>query len=368
MKVGGFVDGRLYATDCRNILRERSPLEFELQESFSTSTSGFDGVKSALTRGPGGYKALTYLVGRFSTTNVWPSSSSDWIGNVGNQVFHSADAGQTWTPTYRLPESSSRMGLLPTSVAYKDGIFYLGEYPQSYDETARILRSDNGGRTWSVECSLPDIRHIHAVQHDPYSGDLWVTTGDRDEECIIGRLEDGSLSVVGTGNQHWRAVELAFTPDSILWGMDCSYANEVKLFKLDRSRIPSAEPEVVGITDASVYYAETLSIDDETWVLFSTAKETGIDSTAPPNKRRNTCGPKARVIAASSSTGHSEWTQLVSCRKRSVLADRIHLMPTANAYVLMASHPDRGLFLNPYNTAQRDGELIRVPFERFRSL
>ena len=172
-------------------------------------------------------------------------------------------------------------GVLPPAVEHHDGTTYLREYPLN-DVTLRVFVSHDFGRSWSTSAALPDMRHVHAVQRDPHSGDIWVTTGDTDAASWIGRLHDSDFEVVGGGSQKWRAVELSFTPSSVLWGMDCVYADENRLFKLPRDEIdtPDPTPESVGQASGSVYYSVSLTVDDSQWVVFSTAMEAGPDSTS----------------------------------------------------------------------------------------
>ena len=313
------------------------------------------------------WRSLTdRLVGAVSTVNLWPLSGPDLLATVGRQLFVSADGGRQWEPSKRLPPSSGTMGVLPSSVAHRDGVTYLGEYPLDTEVTPRVLASRDRGRSWSTAASLPEVRHVHAVQHDPYSGDLWVTTGDTDPESQIGRLRDGTFVPVGGGSQEWRAVELAFTPSAVLWGMDCPYADSIRIFRLPRDRIDARNPspEAVHRVPGSVYYSAGFSVDGDRWVAFSTAMEAGRDSTGPSGQRRP--GGRGVVVAASSASGFTDWRELASFRRRSVLAD--HLpggLPRANGYLFLDADPERGLFVNPYNAATADGTIRQFPPERF---
>ncbi|MFC6976816.1 hypothetical protein ACFQL1_22310 [Halomicroarcula sp. GCM10025709] len=145
--------------------------------------------------------------------------------------------------------------------------------------------------------------------------------------------------------------------------MDSVYEAEKPIFRVDRSAFGGRpEPKRVHDLDSSVYYATTLETGDAHWIVFSTAMEPGSDSTAPQGAQTS-YSERARVVAASSATDYSEWIELAAFQKRPVPADTVDLggvVPSANAYVFLASDPDRGLVLNPYNTAQFDGALLRV--------
>jgi hypothetical protein len=256
------------------------------------------------------------------------------------------------------------MGVLPTSVCAHRGVHYLAEYP--LDGTpARILTSTDGGRTWERLVETTAVRHFHGVHPDPYREELWVTAGDTDDQSAIGRVRDGTVRWVGGGSQRWRAVDLAFTPTAVLWGMDCSYAETVEILRLDRD---GGDPVTVGRTDASVYYAETVSDGRETWVALSTAAEVGVDSTAPKGRRQNRSADVARVLVASSATDFEEWHELAAFDRSRPLGHRLPGVPEAGAYVFLAADPSYGLVLNPFNTRTDHGELLPVPIDRLRSL
>ncbi|MFP8954776.1 glycosyl hydrolase [Natrialbaceae archaeon A-arb3/5] len=307
--------------------------------------------------------AVTAVTGRFPAVNVWSITDETLLASAGRWVFHSDDGGRQWTVSHLLPDSSAPMGVLPTAVCSTGEEIYLGEYPLDNQTTPRVLRSTDG-RTWSTVATLDGVRHVHSVQRDPYTDDIWVTTGDTDAESKIGRLQDGTLEVVGEGDQSWRAVKLAFTPSAVLWGVDSVYTDGKPIRKLPRERIdePDPRPETVHEVTSSVYYAETLAVDGELWVLFSTSMEAGADSTGP--ETQTVRSDRAAVVAASSASDFSNWHELVSYEKRTTPADWMNgraPVPTANAYVFLATHPDHGVILNPYNTARDDGKLRTIP-------
>ncbi|TMT86908.1 glycosyl hydrolase [Haloterrigena sp. H1] len=315
------------------------------------------------------YRSLvTAVTGRFPAVNVWSIDETTLLASIDRWVYHSSDSGRHWTIVETLPESSPPIGVLPSAVSVTDESIYLGEYPLDGDTTPRVLVSNDGGKTWATAATLPGVRHIHAVQTDPYTGDVWVTTGDRDTECLIGRLRDGRIDIVGGGDQSWRAVELAFAPTAVLWGVDSVYAEQKPIRTLSRAQFDDADPkpETVHEVSSSVYYAETVTIDGEQWVLFSTAMEAGEDSTGPDTQTVHSDG--ATVVAASSASAFTDWYELAAYRKRTTPADRWNpngYVPTANAYVFLASDPERGVFINPYNTDRDDGTVQTIPPQAF---
>ncbi|RRJ33648.1 WD40/YVTN/BNR-like repeat-containing protein [Halocatena pleomorpha] len=399
MKLQSISNGRVYASRGRTVF-SGPPGRLEPLSRLPNPLAGVSGLRYAVTTTPPWRSVVEWAVGAYQTTNVWPITESVLVATVRRQLFASHDGGRTWLHTHRLPPSSGVAGVLPTAVCAHRGAIYLGEYPLDDDATPRILRSVDAGRTWSPVLELPDVRHIHTICSDPYTGELWVTTGDRDPECYIGRLREGQLEPVGGGSQRWRAVALVFTPSAVLWGMDCVYSDRNPIFRLDRadineestrptpgvdSRSPTAErspsncgghpaldtsPSLtsVGVVPNSVYFGTTLTVDDTPWVVFSTAAETGGDSTAPNRDHTDEARTKsehktATVIAASARTEYTDWYELARFRTPTRLIKRVDpggWVPTANTYVFLGADADHGLIINPFNTATDHGRLITV--------
>lgn len=314
-------------------------------------------VQSVTTAKPA-WALVRRLVGRFPRVTVEPITTDRFVATVGDRVCISEDGGRTWSARQALPASSPPFGVLPSAICHHQGHIYIGTYPLDDDETPHLLESTDGGLTWHTH-PLPAVRHIHAVQVDPYTGEIWVTTGDRDYECHIGRLDGMTFDPVGGGSQDWRAVELAFTPQAVLWGVDCGYRSTNPILRLDRSDIGHAPPVTVERTAGSVYYAATVDTGSSTSVVFSTAAEVGIDSTASsetPSHART-----ASVLVASDDTEFTRWRTRLQLPRREAVADRLQQvgLPRTSAYVFLARH-DGAIIANPHNTASLDGTLIRL--------
>jgi len=384
MKLQSIHDGTVYTTDGRDVYREigeaislaspdvilPSGMAFERVGTVPVEETGLAGVAERLQTATPWKGLLESVVGSYQTVSLWAFSSS-LLAAVGDSVFVSTDGGETWTRSLSLPPSSARMGVLPSSVCRDNGVLYLAEYPLAEDVTPRVHRSTDDGRSWETYLELPDVRHVHSVSIDPYGGDCWLTTGDTDDACRLIRIVDGEMRVVGGGSQDWRIVEPAFTSDAIVWGVDCGYSDANRIFRLPRSDLDSdtPTPEQVGRLDSSVYYAETLATERSEWVVLSTAAESGGDRTAPDEG--TIADQTAQVVTASAETGFTEWTTLATYRRRSAPADWSGdppRLPTANAYVFLASCPDRGLFVNPFNTATENGDIRRFPLSAITEL
>jgi hypothetical protein len=81
------------------------------------------------------------------------------------------------------------------------------------------------------------VRHVHAVQWDPYEDSLWATTGDEDGECALWRRRAGLNweRVIG-GGQQYRAVQLVFTERAIYFGTDAP-GDFNRIYRLDRNTL-----------------------------------------------------------------------------------------------------------------------------------
>lgn len=372
VKLEGITEGRIDATADGVLLREGSR-GFERVGRIPNPADGIERLAYGFTSTRPGKPLIECIAGAFSSVNVWRLSETALIATTSRWLLASRDGGQSWVVRRSLPDSSGPKGVLPTAVCFHAGDVYLGEYPLDHDTVPKLLRSRDEGWTWEIEREFPGVRHLHSVQSDPYTDDLWITTGDRDEACRIGRLRDGEFEVVGGGSQRFRAVELAFTPDSVLWGMDSVYSPEKYVLKLDRAEIGTSDPipETVYALDGSVFYSATLDVGDERWVVFSTSVEPGTDSTAPSDSPGGDTSGLARVVTASSASGFAEWYELAAYRRRQSFGEHLTplgVLPRSSAYVHLAADPDRGVVLNPYNTAREDGSLIVVPPPAFASL
>lgn len=83
----------------------------------------------------------------------------------------------------------------------------------------------------------PFCRHHHVLCKDPYTNDIYLGTGDLDDESKIMRSTDGGKTFyeVGSGSQVWRTLTLMYTGNFIYWGTDSS--SPQYLSRLDRSML-----------------------------------------------------------------------------------------------------------------------------------
>lgn len=364
MKLGGTYGRVVYATRGLTVGTWRPDRGFEPRGRLPNPRAGLQRARHEAINNRVTKRFLGPLVGHYATTNVWPAGERTLLATAGRYLFRSGDGGRSWWCVHTLPAASGPMGVLPTSFCTSDGRLYLAEYTVN-EEAARILESDDDGETWTVGVRSEEHRHFHGVFRDPYSDRVWATAGDTDAESAVGVVEDGTFRPVGAGSQRWRAVGLAFTPEAVIWGMDSSFSPQVEILRLPRAEIgaENPEPDTVGTTDSSVFYAETLSVDGEDWVVLATAAETGLDSTAPSGAE-NRCSRHPRVLAARSTDGYENWRELCSFARRRVAGEYLPVVPSASAYLFLAAAGDR-VVINPYNTARRHGTVFTTtPGER----
>ena len=345
VRLAACFEGDLYGVDCSTVYRGESVETLDPIGSLPPMRESQDSWRRQIQTACPTRRILVALFGRYPTVNLWPTTDREWYASRGRHVYRTDDAGNRWSHILSLPESSGTMGVLPSGFCFAEGAIYLGEYPLDDACSPRVLRSDNRGRTWTTVCS-PDARHIHAVQRDPFTNDVWISTGDADEECRIGRLESGSLEVVGTGSQQWRAVQLVFTPTAVLWGMDCPYRPRNHIFRLNREDISSCgvSPTPVHTLGSPVYYGTSLETNSGWTVAFSSAIE-------PATEPRH----EATVVHASSADDFETWKGVETYKQNSAPLKR--LLPT-NSYVFLDGY-NGALYINPYNTDNSDGKILK---------
>jgi hypothetical protein len=125
----------------------------------------------------------------------------------------------------------------------------LGEYFQNIEKkSVNIYSSIDNGKTWNVAYTYTEgnINHIHGLFLDPYINRIWVATGDRDNECIIGYTEDEfkTFNEVFRGGQEYRTCQLFFYKDFIVFGTDTQYQQNV-IKKFDRKTLEITELQKV---------------------------------------------------------------------------------------------------------------------------
>ena len=184
----------------------------------------------------------------------------------------------------------------PLIAAAAWGHIYYGAYtgnPERLD--VRLYRVD-GQHDASVVHTFHGVRHVHSVSHDPYTDNLWVTTGDDDEECGLWRIRrDGEPEYVVGGSQQLRVVQPLFTESHVLFGTD-SPLEQNHIYRLSRDDL---SVEKVCEVPNSVFYGCRVGGH----VYFSTAAE--------PSEVNSV----DEFLVVGSNDGGKNWRTVVRCRK-----------------------------------------------------
>jgi hypothetical protein len=174
------------------------------------------------------FSIMRFLTGHIECIELLPLSPNAATALSAGWIWHRAEGWPGFKRVLKLNSYGIGVGrgCMPAGFCrLQDGTVMLGEYRRDGcgSDTA-VYASPDGGSTWKVAYSfLPgSIKHIHAVQEDPYSHKVWVCTGDTDSESMIMTLDadGGNSTIVGAGAQRWRAVQLVFAEDAVYWGAD----------------------------------------------------------------------------------------------------------------------------------------------------
>jgi hypothetical protein len=138
--------------------------------------------------------------------------------------------------------------------------FFFGEYFNNRERTnVKIFGFNNVSNSWvtSYQFNPGQIRHIHALQRDPYTDRLWICVGDEDSEPMIGWSDDNyrNITPIGSGSQIWRTCQLVFTEEAIFWGTDTGSKDLAGIYRWDKK---SKELKQVHRTDGAVFFAVAL--------------------------------------------------------------------------------------------------------------
>lgn len=173
--------------------------------------------------------------------------------NSAGAVYRSDDL-LNWTMVF----SSGYRGLYHMFDYYMKGstlYIYLGEYttedPTRRHKVYRGVINSKTDQTWGTvlefksvkerqdnpDSTEPSARHIHVVQVDPFTGDIYVNTGDDNPESqhMISQDNGATWRTLGKGTQEWRCLSFWFTKDYIYWNMDTSSPQAI--FRLKRTNL-----------------------------------------------------------------------------------------------------------------------------------
>lgn len=194
----------------------------------------------------------TALAGASHNTPIWYCFGITDEGDVicvHRGEIESADRARDYPivyphTDYANPVKVMLTGTLPTSWISnsgdyaESGHFYFGEYirsihthayvwdvtaPYTNDENWTIIKSYERDSDPSDPSSMVPgkIEHIHHVSRDPFSGVLYVTTGDHWTEARIDYYADGAWGVLAEGEEEiCRQLNFIYTPTYVYWASD----------------------------------------------------------------------------------------------------------------------------------------------------
>lgn len=195
---------------------------------------------------------------RFQVTNVIPLTNEELfvtfdksVGLVRNGKFE--DIGGLNRPCRVLRSACA--------VDEKENIFF-GEYLANAERgEMRVYRYKASGDTLDIAYTFPSgsIKHIHGIYFDKFTNSLFCLTGDDLNECQILQSFDGfqTLSVIGRGDETWRAVSMLFADRYLYYGMDAEF-RENHVYKLDRQ---TGERSSLGEVNGTIFYSKQIGDD-----------------------------------------------------------------------------------------------------------
>ena len=189
--------------------------------------------------------ALTRRFMRAEITGYYCLDNGDQLAIAKKGIFLCKHGNRPYEKCFLIPRGSKPLNLC----FVPSGNIYFGEYFQNMEKQAvNIYCSEDNGQTWNVVYTFPEgsINHIHGLFFDKYTNRIWVATGDRENECIIGYTEDEFKTFVEVfrGGQEYRTCQLFFYKDFIVFGTDTQYQQNV-IKKFDRKTLEITELQQV---------------------------------------------------------------------------------------------------------------------------
>ena len=188
---------------------------------------------------------------------------------AGKQSFSLSNKGEISSP-------KPLVGSRPMALCCANDRFYYGEYRSNKQRSpVHVWMWCKGQEGWSSVWQFEGIRHVHGIYHDPYTGAIWVTTGDRNSEAAIWRTDDSftTLKKITGGSQQCRAVQLLFSSSHVYFGSDTP--NEKNhIYRMNRK---GEKIECLADVNSSIFYG--CKVGDS--LFFSTAVEPSSVNSTP---------------------------------------------------------------------------------------
>lgn len=199
---------------------------------------------------------LSELPESFSNTPILETPHG-YFARTSQNIYRSTDL-LAWTHEKSMDMST----LYHTWDYYFDGTnvyIYAGEYGTDRDHRFKVFRgvySADGQGTWDAileffsqneyaadNSNVPKIRHVHLATVDQRTGDLYIGTGDNNNESYLMLSQDNgsTFRVLGRDSQVYRILSVWFTDEYIYWNMDTS-ANQ-SVYRISRADLANQSPE-----------------------------------------------------------------------------------------------------------------------------
>lgn len=185
--------------------------------------------------------SLTRRFIRAEITSFYQLANGDRIAVAKKGLFLQKKGSKTFEKCFSMPRGSKPLNLCFAP----SGSIYFGEYFQNIEkQPVNIYCSEDNAQSWHIAYTFKagHINHIHGLFFDKYTNRIWVATGDRENECIIGYTEDEfkTFKEVFRGGQEYRTCQLFFYPDFIVFGTDTQYEQNI-IKKFDRNTLEITE-------------------------------------------------------------------------------------------------------------------------------
>ena len=232
---GHDIDGHLWAT--------RGMVAYRLQEGESKFARQYHiptGLSIFWLRN---FSIVRRVTLRPECVELLPMSDGEACAMSAGRMWYRPANGGDFEETLTLPHYGIFTGQGVRNdglVRLSDSTILFGEYFTNRDRTnVRIYSSKDNGRTWRVSFDFQpgQVRHVHAIQQDPYAEKVWICTGDKDCESMVAWTSDGAktLNPIGQGTQIWRVCQLVFTKDALFWGTDTGSTAVSGIYRWDRA-------------------------------------------------------------------------------------------------------------------------------------
>lgn len=178
---------------------------------------------------------------RAEITGVFELHDGGIMAIAKKGLFKSLPVGGNFKKVFTILRGSKPLNLC----VLPNGHIFFGEFFQNIEkEAVNIYVSVDNGESWQVVYTFPkgNINHVHGLFYDKYTQRVWVLTGDRENECIIGYTDDEfqTFYQVLRGGQEYRSCQLFFYKDFIVYATDSQYLeNEIRRINRDTFEIIS---------------------------------------------------------------------------------------------------------------------------------